>query len=558
MKKRVMSNALRQSFCLLAGTIVAGSALLPVAPAHAGADVFGPVDSVVRLFLDGREIRGGWNVAPEINPDILETAAARIAFVSKTDTLAVSPAEWDSADIAMITTSGDTARVRVIRTAANPYEHPSPQMSRRAASGKLTREQARFDIDALVYGISQIHPDIYSVCTQEQLLRAVNQAKDSLGDSVTTLQLYRAAAPLVAMIGDGHTCLQFPYKDVFTDSTLRMPVFVRIGSDRAIICESSIDSVIPYGSAILSINGVPADTMIDAMMPYVSGERQHYKLVRVGYSFYGLFHMLYGADAYDVEYRLPGESRTQRHIFPAATRADIISRCPSVSRESSSDYTFSIDRSRDVAVMDFRSFTDAGRMSAFADSMFTSLRDARIGNLIIDLRANGGGNSAVGDVLLRYISPLPFVQMEKALIRVTPLSARLIGNGVTPCLVFHQADSADYIRPLSRAEGHYDGRVYLLTSNNTFSSASSFAWVFKECGVGPVVGEETGGMSVSYGDLLVYSMPVSGLSTTVSYKRFWLLHADERDIHGVIPDVPVKAPDALDTALEMIARDRGR
>ncbi len=98
----------------------------------------------------------------------------------------------------------------------------------------------------------------------------------------------------------------------------------------------------------------------------------------------------------------------------------------------------------------------------------------------------------------------------------------------------------------------------MLTSNNTFSSASSFAWVFKECGVGPVVGEETGGMSVSYGDLLVYSMPVSGLSTTVSYKRFWLLHADERDIHGVIPDVSVKAPDALDTALEMIARDRGR
>ncbi len=64
-------------------------------------------------------------------------------------------------------------------------------------------------------------------------------------------------------------------------------------------------------------------------------------------------------------------------------------------------------------------------MKMFADSMFVTLREKGIKNLIIDLRNNGGGNSMVGDVLFRYISPKAFKQMGKALVRVTPTTIRL-------------------------------------------------------------------------------------------------------------------------------------
>ena len=43
-------------------------------------------------------------------------------------------------------------------------------------------------------------------------------------------------------------------------------------------------------------------------------------------------------------------------------------------------------------------------MKMFADSMFVTLREKGIKNLIIDLRNNGGGNSMVGDVLFRTFS----------------------------------------------------------------------------------------------------------------------------------------------------------
>lgn len=57
--------------------------------------------------------------------------------------------------------------------------------------------------------------------------------------------------------------------------------------------------------------------------------------------------------------------------------------------------------------------------------------------------------------------------------------------------------------------------------------------------MGTVVGEETGGMNVSFGDILTYRLPISGLSTTLSYKRFWHYGADEQEIHGTMPDYTV-------------------
>ena len=207
--------------------------------------------------------------------------------------------------------------------------------------------------------------------------------------------------------------------------------------------------------------------------------------------------------------------------------------------------------------MDFRSFEGVDRMTAFADSMFSDLSRRGIGNLVIDLRNNGGGNSRVGDVLLRYITPIPFVQMEKVLVRVTPLTVRLMGGGdMTPRVYYHEAKEDEYIRPLTAREGHYDGKVYLLTSTTTFSSAGSFAWAFKECGIGTVIGEETGGMNVAYGDILSYRLPLSGLRCSVSFKRFWQFRADENDIHGTIPDVAVRADQALDRALGIIKADK--
>lgn len=512
----------------------------------------------VSFWQDGRaKSADEWTLMPSVRPDVLETIAETVTFATERDTLTVSPKVWESVDLVIVTEKGDSAFTRVTRMSANPFEQPSPEMRKIASSGLLSREQAEFDIRALVYSLNEIHPDIYSRCNQAEFHRAVNKAIRELPDSVSIPRLYLAAAPLVAMIGDGHTNLGFPFNDVFTEELPRRPYSVDIFGDGRMVCSWSMDGRIPEGSEIVAINGMSRDSILNSMLPYVAGEREHFRLSRLDGVYSGLDYLLYPADSYTVEFRAPGKKKNKTVTCQPVTWAELKERIPKKEKSRKPPYSYTVNEKGNVAIMDFNSFSDQEAMGQFADSMFRELRDKKIGNLVIDLRQNGGGNSNVGDTLLRYISPIPFIQFEKSLVRVTPLSTKMMrGANVTPGLHFFESDSTDYIAPRTPEEGHYDGNVYLLTSNHTFSSAASFSWTFKEAGCGTVVGEESGGMNVAYGDILSYRMPVSRLRASVSFKRFWQFRANEDEIHGTLPDVAVPSSDALDEALRLIRQKK--
>ncbi|MDE5916342.1 MAG: hypothetical protein K2G71_07200, partial [Duncaniella sp.] len=54
-----------------------------------------------------------------------------------------------------------------------------------------------------------------------------------------------------------------------------------------------------------------------------------------------------------------------------------------------------------------------------------------------------------------------------------------------------------------RRQRQYTARLSRLEMiGKTFSAVASFAWTFAQCNIGTIIGEETGGMSVSYSDKL--------------------------------------------------------
>lgn len=548
MKRRLIINALLRD--LLA--VVLGTS--PLCLSGTDKDVLHTNKDSVSVFLDGKELNGGWRVIYGVDIDPLDTKAREILFVSDCDTLEMKLDEWQEKDFKIINEKGEQSPVRVTRIARNIYENPNPRFLKMAPNGLLSRQQAEFDIRAMVYGISEVHPDMFSVCKQADFFSAINKAIASLGDSVSMAELYKKVAPIVAMIGDGHTNVYFSSDDAFTQETNVLPVYVEVLKNKSIICKNSFDSIIPTGATILSINGVPADVIVDSMMPYVAGEKEHYRITRINAFFDVLYHILYPADLFEIVYRNPDAQKPLKVTYDATTYGEIKKQIPKQTKSVVNEpYSFAIDKKRNVAVMDFRSFKDIPKMEQFADSMFRELRNNDIGNLIIDIRNNGGGNSGVGDVLLRYISPEPFVQMDRSLVRITPFTRKLMGREDRDlCFIFNEVSPSSYKQPRTQDEGHYNGNVYLLISNKTFSSAGSFAWAFKECGVGKVLGEETGGMNVCFGDVLGYKLPVSGLICSISYKRFWQFRADENNIRGTLPDIEVPASAALDKALEII------
>lgn len=514
----------------------------------------------LKMAFNGIVSPNPWNIDTTLNPDILTTTAAAVTFMSGIDTLTVNLDEWSHKDITVMTVEGDSAHVRINRRAANPYENPDPALLKRSPSGLLSPEQAKFDIGALFYTISEVHPNMYSVAGQISLLSAINQASESITDSISVEELYKIAAPIVAMIGDGHTNLFFPANSVFKRDTKRLPVWMHVESDRTITVDRSLDSIMPCGAKVLKINGKATDQIIDELMQYVSGETEHFRLSRLD-DLRPLLHVSMPADSYEIEYVAPGTTEVRSYTFPALTPPEYMSRVPAPKNDNNSGepYTFRIDETEQVGIMDFRSFENQDKMKTFADSMFTTLRKRGIRDLIIDIRENGGGASTVGDILLQYFTPKPFIQMEKVLIRITPTTRRLMWYGdMTPGIYYHVTPEDKFHKPLSPEEGFYDGKVWLLTSNKTFSSAGSFAWAAQVFGASTLVGETTGGMNVAYGDVLGYNLPVSGITCGISYKRFWKHNADENDIHGAIPEYQVPKEEAMMKALQLIRESRHR
>lgn len=542
-----------------------------VATAQSGLPVMTAGDKPISIFEDGgkKPAIKSWVVNPKLRPDVYETAARQVTYKSETDSLTFDIAKDGIYDFVVLKNGRDSAfqqirwipvskvvstRIEGEARRKSPLEYPVEDSLRISPTGRLSRKQALFDIDALIYTISEVHPNMFAVCGQDRFFSAVNRVKRSLPDSLTRPELFMAVAPLVAMIGDGHTCLNFPHWDEAFKSRRRLPVLFDIDTERyALKVSGCIDGAIPKGAEVLSINGTGSREMLERMMLYESGERYFFQLSRVNYVFACLFVMLYDADSYKIEYREQGSKKTKTVTLSAATSEEMKSRIPKeeVKQEELPDYSFHIIKEKGVAVMDFRQFSDRKRMHVFADSMFTAMRENGIKKLIIDIRYNGGGNSGVGDELLRYISPKPFTQFSKAFSRITPTTLRLRKRlaSSTAGLYFSCDDERDYETPRTAEEGHFDGKVYLLISHNTFSSASSFSWVFKQLGMGTVVGEESGGMNVCFGDIVGYNMPVSGINCTISYRRFWQYGADEYDIHGTIPDIVVPEKEALEVAL---------
>jgi hypothetical protein len=141
-----------------------------------------------------------------------------------------------------------------------------------------------------------------------------------------------------------------------------------------------------------------------------------------------------------------------------------------------------IYRNKSLAWVNFTEMRYDRKARAAWDSLFKELREAGIRDLVIDIRRNGGGNSLAGEYVLAYLR-----------------------------------EGARGVKRREDAE-RFNGRAWLLTGPETFSSASIFAGRFRELGAGPVAGEATGQPPAHFGEVKTFKLPASGLRFGVSSK----------------------------------------
>ena len=434
-------------------------------------------------------------------------------------------------------------------------------------------KELRDDIDTLAKYIEETHPNAFYKYTKDQFLKEAEGIKSIINRPLSIFDFYLLTAPLVAKLQDGHTTIKFPQEEYFKENPTLFPYNVKLSSEEPFITIvrpfRTMPDDIPANAEVLAINDFDAKKIVKDIIKLNSGESDNFRADMGSNFFYFYLNTLYGGlnNYFTVKYKT--DEKTERKKINGIKYDSLVKRqsqdTSKAAKISHDDYAMKLMPEIKTAIIDFESFNDLPKFEIFIKSAFEQIKANKIENLIIDIRKNEGGNSAIGDEFFQYISPVPFSQYEKAKIKYSTLQketykmryektkdrswrdTRKKPNGLV------EEITSSPIK-LCRNPLRFNGNVYLLTGISTFSSAGSFAQCFQHYKMGKIIGEETGGWIIHYGDVINATLPNSKLGMIISHKIWYEIGAKENDFHGTIPDIKMASEKALDYTLELIKK----
>ncbi len=436
------------------------------------------------------------------------------------------------------------------------------------SSISLSQKEALKDLKILTKRIERIHPALFKSKNKERFRNQMESYYRELNryDSLSVLDFYKIVGKISPLLKDGHTRIIPPKHYSLTNV---FPLRVNINTKDSVITvqnDYSIEKSIPIGSQIISINNHSFKEITSELMSYVSGEKPFYRIHKLNTgrpSFQMLFNLLFHSSEYEVKYERNGLIQTS--IIQAIEKNKLGRKTVSYKLDKNlmarfKPFVYYKVKNKPIGIIHVRSFMEPSYLNdfkSFLDSTFNDLENHKVKNLIIDFRRHGGGYSGLGDELLKYISPVPFQQNGKMLERKS--IKRLFSKGGFEILNPFGYGKLEWHKNYELISPHGDpfrfhGEVFLLTSHSTFSSASDFSSAFQYFDMGTVIGEETGGMNISYGEFINCTLPKSKLRCDVSCKKSWSYGAEDDSIHGTIPDYEIPFYEALHYTIDNLCK----
>jgi|LakMenEpi03Aug12_release.lakeMendotaPanAssembly.Ray.scaffolds.fasta_scaffold166302_2 hypothetical protein len=224
-----------------------------------------------------------------------------------------------------------------------------------------------------------------------------------------------------------------------------------------------------------------------------------------------------------------------------------------------------------IAFVDFPTMDSElmDRWTGFLDRAIAAANARGCVGLVVDIRNNGGGDSTLGEVLLSRLTDRPYRNAARMLWRRSPESDAAFRMQVKPLwrwllpigLPFflpeytqleHGQDAVYAMQPAAqpRVEPSFRGPAWLLIGAGTFSSAMMLADAARTFDLMWTVGEPTGGLPNTLGEIGFTQLPNSGLTVWFCKKMFVRASGDESDLGPVVPHVAVAPVDGRDAALE--------
>ncbi|MEM1412028.1 MAG: S41 family peptidase [Pseudomonadota bacterium] len=361
----------------------------------------------------------------------------------------------------------------------------------------------RDDLLELADRIKTLHPRPFRFISESGFDQLVATRVAAMAHETTKAEFLWAFSELLSSIQCGHSRLPyFNQEDALTRPADRFPVEVRFVGERLYVLDPLVnEGPLRVGDEISSINGRAVSALREEVFRHISGEGMSETSKVHAFNTYATAYLTYALgfpDAYRLT-RVGDEEPLALRPLTAYTPKPIFHpRDP-----CQGPLCYRVDPDSNAGIMTIRSFAyygDQGKVFAdFVDNALEDITGQGRSALLVDLRAHQGGSGNASAYLLRRLASAPFAYFGP------PTDERA---------------SADLQVLQQPVDVGVNVPRYLVVDGNTVSSAPHFAALFKEHGMGTVIGEAMGGNHSTNDGARPQRSSAHGVAYAVARMRF--------------------------------------
>lgn len=367
------------------------------------------------------------------------------------------------------------------------------------------------DLNFIKTELPKNHYNLYMVKSEQYFMHGIDQIaeqQNELSDFEVAMKLQQ----LIASMGDAHTALSLK---PFLNFNKILPLSLMWFDDGIWIQATTKDNESILGSKLLGINDIPIHTVVDSLCTLFTTDNK----ATVKKTFPQLFPLVQlleyfgfsSSDSVQLQLENNGEIRNYTILPERMNRSNTVEILPDPmplcyqngraffwDKVQKEDNVFYIQYNRCAGSENppggFRG--DVQKLpsfKSFQEAVIDTILHHDFDKVIIDIRLNGGGNSAQGTEFVKELSTIEKINQK--------------------------------------------GKLYVIVGRRTFSSAIINAMDFKNMTKAILVGEETAGKPNHLGEVRLLKLPSSGMTLQYSTKYF---KRTGEDLKTITPDQVVE------------------
>lgn len=441
---------------------------------------------------------------------------------------------------------------------------------------KFTTETLQKDYRLFRQILEESHPSLYWFTPKDSMDHYFSQGYARITDSMTEPQFRNLLTWVTAKIRCGHTTVKYSKKYNRYLDTLRQPIFplsVKVWPDSMVVVANlnRKDSILKRGTIVTAINGDASTKLVDTLAGYISSDGHsgtaRYQTLSNRGTFGSMYRNVFGLPKqFTIRYLdLLGEEKETIVPVYEPPKPDTPAKQPTgparkpPPREEPraivlrGSRNIQIDTTLRSAYMTVNTFSQGQGLKRFFRRSFRMLHRWNIKNLVVDVRANGGGDATNSTLLTRFLVDKKFKLADSLYakrrsssyskyIRLQPLYwffMQFITHKERDGLYHFGYFERHYFKP--KKKNHFNGDVYLVTGGNSFSATTLFVKALKGQKNVKIIGEETGGGAYGNSAWMIPDVTLPNTKIRFRLPKFRLVMDSHlvKEGRGIMPDITV-------------------